>query len=348
MPCTVFTMAMEVDGVDAGDTTALQLLFNTGFGSSSPPLSLWGNMTNIQSWEGIQVVNSKVISLSVDSHSSVTLPTELGLLVHLTSLRFQSNTFSPSQAIPSELGRLTALQILQFDSVSSSNLGGAIPSQVGSLSSLQQLIIHNQLVSSTIPSDLGRLLNLTVLNLGYNDLSGSIPSTLSQLSQLSVLSIASNDIQGSLPVPFVSRSIENGGNMVINCLYTLMEDQLCYRQVSYVLTLLVGPGPFDGTADSISWIAEESGTSNTTPAAALVDHSIVATISPNSTIIASVTTDDVETLAAGVFVLSGNDTLALVSGSVVKDGGLGYNITAPSIIGINSTRLQVSSSFSPG
>ena len=67
----------------------------------------------------------------------------------------------------------------------------ALPAQVlifkpelGSLSNLTELDLHDNNLSGGIPAELGSLSNLTRLELGNNELSGEIPAELGSLSNL--------------------------------------------------------------------------------------------------------------------------------------------------------------------
>ena len=80
-----------------------------------------------------------------------------------------------------------------------SQLGGAIPPELGALSKLTKLDLHGNRLSGTIPPELGRLSNLEVLHLHNNDLSGAIPTELGQLSDLKNLNLHTNRLNSSIP-----------------------------------------------------------------------------------------------------------------------------------------------------
>ena len=105
-----------------------------------------------------------------------------------------------SGTIPSELGALSQLQDLLL--YNNPSLSGSIPSQLGQLSQLQVLYMtKNPSLSGSIPSKLGELSQLQELSLSSNpSLSGSIPSELGELSQLRVLDLTENpSLSGSIP-----------------------------------------------------------------------------------------------------------------------------------------------------
>ena len=83
--------------------------------------------------------------------------------------------------IPSQLGRLSALAALALDN---NSLTGPIPPELGRLSDLEFLHLGNNALSGPLPHQLGRLDNLGFLYLDHNDLTGLLPSTIVQLERL--------------------------------------------------------------------------------------------------------------------------------------------------------------------
>ncbi|KAJ4707479.1 putative Receptor protein kinase [Melia azedarach] len=103
--------------------------------------------------------------------------------------------------ITGELGNLNLscfpnLEVLQLVY---NNVSGSIPSQIGSLSKLRQLLLHRNNLTGSIPSELGSLRNLENLFLAYNHLEGPIPTILTNLTKLKTLSLFSNNLSGLLP-----------------------------------------------------------------------------------------------------------------------------------------------------
>ena len=90
-------------------------------------------------------------------------------------------------------GRVTRLYL------SSNQLSGGIPPQLGSLANLESLSLNINQLSGEIPAELGSLSNLRQLHLSGNQLSGEIPPWLSNLANLEYLSLNINQLSGEIP-----------------------------------------------------------------------------------------------------------------------------------------------------
>ncbi len=136
-----------------------------------------------------------------------TIPTSLGLLIALTSLNlaFQSGSFSlkaPRQPrpplhgpIPSELGNLQDLHELVL---SDNNLSGSLPSQLSKLW-LFSLYLDNNSFGGTLPSWLNSFGVLSDLDLSCNRFVGKLPSMFDNMQSLNYLNISSNRLTGTIP-----------------------------------------------------------------------------------------------------------------------------------------------------
>ena len=88
--------------------------------------------------------------------------------------------------IPSELGKLRNLTQLLLER---NSLGGEIPSELGALTRLEHIYLRNNGLTGSIPAEWGDLSNLTHLYLSSgNNLTGCIPSGLRDVEE--------NDLDG--------------------------------------------------------------------------------------------------------------------------------------------------------
>ncbi|GJT34980.1 kinase-like domain-containing protein [Tanacetum coccineum] len=107
------------------------------------------------------------------------LPSSIGSLVGLSSLRLGSNRFKGK--IPTTIGKLKKLQLL---SLSVNQFSGPIPDAIGNLSLLNELNLYSNKLEGHIPSSLGNCKELNWLAVADNRLSGQIPKQLLQLPSL--------------------------------------------------------------------------------------------------------------------------------------------------------------------
>jgi len=78
-------------------------------------------------------------------------------------------------------GRVVTLEL------SNSSLAGFLAPEIGSLSSLQKLLLDHNSLNGSIPRDIGKLQNLTVLNLSTNQLAGPIPNETGDLRKITIM-----------------------------------------------------------------------------------------------------------------------------------------------------------------
>ena len=105
-------------------------------------------------------------------------------------------TMNLNGQIPAEIGELVNLIYLNL---SANNLSGSIPIEIGNLINLNFLYLQNNEISGEIPSAIGNLTNLIGLKLYSNNLSSEIPIELGNLVSLEYLSMSSNELSGMLP-----------------------------------------------------------------------------------------------------------------------------------------------------
>ena len=98
--------------------------------------------------------------------------------------------------IPPELGSLAYLQELDLRG---NELTGEIPPELGSLAYLQELDLRDNKLSGEIPAELGSLTYLQELDLSRNRLTGEIPPELGDLANLRELYLHQNHLSGEIP-----------------------------------------------------------------------------------------------------------------------------------------------------
>ncbi len=90
-------------------------------------------------------------------------------------------------------GRVIALELPR------TGLNGRVPAALGSLTSLQRLVLDGNRLTGPVPPELEKLTNLKVLGLAANALTGSIPLELAKLPSLEDLRLSGNRLTGSMP-----------------------------------------------------------------------------------------------------------------------------------------------------
>ncbi|XP_027924060.1 receptor-like protein EIX2 [Vigna unguiculata] len=90
---------------------------------------------------------------------------------------------------------------LSFKSIdlSSNNLTGEIPKEIGYLVGLVSLNLSRNNLSGKIPSEMGNLSFLESLDLQRNHISGEIPFSLSEIDFLGILDLSHNSLSGRIP-----------------------------------------------------------------------------------------------------------------------------------------------------
>ncbi|XP_026417523.1 LRR receptor-like serine/threonine-protein kinase GSO1 [Papaver somniferum] len=83
--------------------------------------------------------------------------------------------------------------------LSSNNLEGNIPEDIGLLQGLSMLNLSNNHLTGKIPNSVGNMTGLESLDLSFNSLSGEIPSELVSVSNLGRLNLSYNNLSGRIP-----------------------------------------------------------------------------------------------------------------------------------------------------
>uniref|UniRef100_A0A1J3K1V3 non-specific serine/threonine protein kinase n=2 Tax=Noccaea caerulescens TaxID=107243 RepID=A0A1J3K1V3_NOCCA len=125
------------------------------------------------SWVGITCSNDRVVSIS------------------LGNLNLEGK-------LSGDISALSELQILDLSY--NTQLSGPLPSNIGNLKNLRNLILVGCSFSGQIPESIGSLEELIYLSLNLNKFSGTIPASIGRLSKLYWFDIADNQIEGNIPV----------------------------------------------------------------------------------------------------------------------------------------------------
>ncbi|KAJ1432194.1 Leucine-rich repeat [Sesbania bispinosa] len=90
--------------------------------------------------------------------------------------------------------------ILRSIDLSSNQLMGDIPEEIGNLVELVSLNLSSNNLTGKITSKIGRLTSLEFLDLSRNHFFGSIPPSLAQIDRLSMLNLSNNNLSGRIPI----------------------------------------------------------------------------------------------------------------------------------------------------
>jgi Leucine-rich repeat (LRR) protein len=132
------------------------------------------------------------------------LPKELGKLVNLAHLDL-SRTMTPRRRVSAvafyqNIGSSKRLTVgNRARSLTDLCLSGTIPKELGKLTNLKELYLHQNQLTGSLPKELGSLVNLIVLSLWGNQLSGRVPQEIRRLTKLKSLGLGHNVFSGSVP-----------------------------------------------------------------------------------------------------------------------------------------------------
>lgn len=164
----------------------------------------WTNSTNWLSasvdectWSGCMCSSGPgLLSLILPGNElDGTVPLEVSLLApSLTLLNLGSNTLKGP--LPSQLGSMSTLQQLYLGST---ELNGSIPTSFGLMTALIHLDLSQNALKGAIPTTLGNLPSLSTLRLNDNSLTGKVPSELGLATSLKTLQVSGNNLSGVFP-----------------------------------------------------------------------------------------------------------------------------------------------------
>jgi len=126
----------------------------------------------------------------------------IGIICSCNTLPCTITSLSISQcnlqgSIPTEIGDLSDLNNLIFSS--DKGLTGTIPVQLYSLNKLVELRLAYCGFTGKIATEVGNLVDLKILSFDSNKFSGMIPTQLCSLTKLETFSISYNSINGMIP-----------------------------------------------------------------------------------------------------------------------------------------------------
>ncbi len=185
----IFTESLEQDSIALASLATL---------APMKRIMDWGNPLPIAVWSGVEVLNNRVIRVSVPSRGlQGALPTALAELTKLRELNLSGNALTGG--IPTGFSACTDVQTL--------NLSGNQLSETASLTSvcaLPRLRVLN-LAGNRFTGEIPRCLassGAQNINLSDNRFTGSIPTEFASAGNLEELRLAGNLLTGELPREF--------------------------------------------------------------------------------------------------------------------------------------------------
>ncbi|KAG2681608.1 hypothetical protein I3760_11G153100 [Carya illinoinensis] len=202
--------------------------FTTEFGTNAQPLAqnevkaleaIYSKLKNFN-WRSsenfCQVSNVNLTSTTTDAPTRNVSCDCNSTVCSITGIQLKS--LNLTGVLPAEFGELTNLRILdlthnyingsiptsfaQLPLVNLSLLGNRIsgvPSEIGNISSLEELILEDNLLKGPLPESFGNLSNLRRLLLSGNNFTDAIPKTFGNLKNLSDFRIDGSRILGKIP-----------------------------------------------------------------------------------------------------------------------------------------------------
>ncbi|MCX6579250.1 MAG: fibronectin type III domain-containing protein [Candidatus Aminicenantes bacterium] len=153
-------------------------------------------------------------------------------------------------------------QVSKID-LKENNLSGGIPTELGSLTNIQELFLYENQLTGGIPASFGTISELTSLNLSSNQLTGNIPQELGNLLNLVSLNMKANRLTGAIPANLINLNNLSSTTTDIgyNALYTGDETLRAFftgKDSDWQITQTIAPGNVSvvvvlNTSFRVSW-----------------------------------------------------------------------------------------------
>ncbi|KAF9621305.1 hypothetical protein IFM89_019391 [Coptis chinensis] len=133
---------------------------------------------------------------SSDASSNVTCDCTFNTstICHVTNIRLKS--LSLEGELPVDLANLTYLREM---SLLGNLINGTIPREIGSIATLEELVLQDNNLGGPLPPELGNLRRLRKALLGGNNFTGVLPKTFGGLTNLTDFRIDGSGITGRIP-----------------------------------------------------------------------------------------------------------------------------------------------------
>jgi protein brassinosteroid insensitive 1 len=182
--------ATELEGL-AGLPSLVELDVENNPELSSPSSSDANVLEYAGAWPGLQVLSVGKTRLALPMSDQISSWSNLRVL-NADGVRL-SGTLSPLLST-----RIQALSLLP--GTDAPGLGGALPTEIGLWTRLEELILDYNALSSTIPTEIGRAASIKTLSVQYNErLAGPIPTEVGLLRHLARLDLRTTSVSGTVP-----------------------------------------------------------------------------------------------------------------------------------------------------
>eukprot|EP00531_Pseudo-nitzschia_arenysensis_P016994 CAMPEP_0116115544 /NCGR_PEP_ID=MMETSP0329-20121206/561_1 /TAXON_ID=697910 /ORGANISM="Pseudo-nitzschia arenysensis, Strain B593" /LENGTH=1296 /DNA_ID=CAMNT_0003608979 /DNA_START=106 /DNA_END=3996 /DNA_ORIENTATION=+ len=158
----------------------------------------------------LSVLSNSLVSLDVDGTFTGEIPSNIGDLTKLTTLRLSGRVISGK--IPPSLYTLSDLSTLDLGQ---NLLSGELSSAIGNLSSLKSFSLMGNHFTGWVPKDIGQLTGLTHFNIDDNYFNIISHEGIGRLTKLETLSMRNNALKGILPLS-IGYSLTNLKGLFLN------------------------------------------------------------------------------------------------------------------------------------